>query len=122
METNDIKHLKKLAESATLGFSMLKPHRHNKNRLEASIVVDGYQELMFLISDLIKVSLLALENEDSSASDEIRNPNSNIAGVLALVLQLIPYDELQMLDIIHKHHLKKNQPQIATPSNTQAPT
>jgi hypothetical protein len=109
METNDIKLLKKLTESARLGFSMLKPHSHNNNKLEASIGIDGYQELMFLITDLIKVSLLALEAEDPSQSDEIRNPNSNIAGVLALVLQLIPYEELQMLDILHKHHLKNQQ-------------
>ena len=78
----------------------------NGKRLIAKVNVSGYSGLVFLVMDLLKAALLALES-DSYQSDEIRDPNSNIASLIDLALQLMPLEEIELLDILHAHHLEK---------------
>lgn len=55
---------------------------------------------MFLIADIVKVSLLALEFETSCT--RIPEPNANISGVLSIILDLLPYEEAELLDRIRE--------------------
>ena len=58
---------------------------------------------MYLIADIIKVSILALEGETSYV--RIPEPTTNICGVLAIILDLIPYEEADLLDTIREQML-----------------
>ena len=87
-------------------FSQLTAEGDKNERLTAKITVAGYAGLNFLIMDILKAALLALES-DSYQSSEIRDPNSNIASLIDLAIQLMPLEELELLDILHQHHLQK---------------
>jgi hypothetical protein len=63
--------------------------------------------MMYTIADLTKVCMLALETADSGNFAEIRDPNSNIAGVLGLILNMIPYEEAELLDKLNLQRLNK---------------
>lgn len=51
-------------------------------------------------SDIVKVSLLALKFETSCT--RIPEPNANISGVLSIILDLLPYEEAELLDHIRE--------------------
>ena len=67
--------------------------------------VEGYNATMHYIAHLVKVSIMALEAEDSFSSSSIPEPGVNIAGVLELILNMIPYEETELLDELYKEHL-----------------
>lgn len=63
-----------------------------------SLRMSGYTDLSYLISDIVKTCVLALENLDASAA--VSEPETNIAGVLSIILDLLPYEEFELLDAI----------------------
>jgi len=65
--------------------------------------------VMFLMADIVKVCMLALEGETSSS--RIPEPVTNISGVLGIILDLIPYEEAELLDTIRQQLLNPSQPQ-----------
>lgn len=64
------------------------------------LYLNGYTDVMYLIGDLVKVCLVALSANGYSGQAHIPEPNTNIEGVLKLVLDLIPYEEAELLDHI----------------------
>lgn len=65
------------------------------------ITTEGYLDSSFMISNLIKVCITALEKENYSTRS-VPQPHSNISGVLGYILDLIPHDEMEFLDKIRK--------------------
>ncbi len=55
---------------------------------------------MFLIADIVKVCILALEGDTSC--NRIPEPTTNISGVLGIILDLVPYEEADLLDHIRE--------------------
>jgi hypothetical protein len=53
---------------------------------------------MQLIGDLVKVSILAMGDGEPYSSAHIPQPLVNISGVLGIILDLIPYEEADLLD------------------------
>ncbi|MFT3794662.1 hypothetical protein [Flavobacterium sp.] len=104
METQNQKLLQDLSHFPNI-FSQLTAEGDNNERLTAKITVAGYSGLMFLILDILKVSLLALES-DLPKSSNARDPNTDIASLIDLAIQLLPLQELELLDILYEHHLK----------------
>lgn len=62
------------------------------------IQISDYKDLFFTMSDLLKVSMIALESEDDSTSRFIVDSRSNIKTLLEIVHQLIPFQEAAFLD------------------------
>ena len=60
--------------------------------------VDSHLDLMFLIMNLIKVCIVALEENEQLCDLEVPNPKYNVMEVLRFVTQLIPLEELTLLD------------------------
>ena len=60
--------------------------------------VDSYLDLMFLIINLIKVCIVALEENEQLCDLEVPNPKYNVMEVLRFVTQLIPSEELALVD------------------------
>lgn len=84
-------------------FQLLKSVNAKKKRDTIELNISGYSDVMYLIADIIKVSILALEGETSYV--RIPEPTTNICGVLAIILDLIPYEEADLLDTIREQML-----------------
>jgi hypothetical protein len=69
--------------------------------------VTGYSDVMYQIANLVKVSILALEAQEVYSSYRIPEPNINISGVLSSILNMLPYEEMHLLDIFHDNLLDK---------------
>jgi len=65
---------------------------------EISFPIESHLELMFLISNLLKVCVRALGESDLIHDRQISQPEHNVKEVLRLVLHLIPLEELQFVD------------------------
>lgn len=75
----------------------------------AKVNVAEYTGLVYLVMDLLKAALLALETDEPYSSSEIRDPNTNIASLIDLAIQLMPLEEIELLDILHEYRLKNEQ-------------
>jgi|SRR6478672_5110299 len=62
--------------------------------------VSGYAEVMHLIADLVKVAILALNHDGNPTGAHIPEPKMNIGGMLAVILDLLPYEEAGLLDLL----------------------
>ena len=91
-----------LRELAQRHFVLLEPANIAKKRDSISLNVSGYSDVMYLISDLTKVCILALGEGNCNTSAHIPSPESNISGVLSIILDLIPYEEIDLLDKIRE--------------------
>lgn len=76
-----------------------------------SLRLSGYGDAIYLMADLVKVCLLALENTEGHPSAHIPKPETNISGVLAVVLDLIPYEEADLLDTLREATLNPVPPE-----------
>lgn len=72
-----------------------------------SLEVSDYKDLLFTLADVIKVAIVALDSEENS-SKFIIDSRSNIKSLLEIAVQLIPFQEAEILDeIILKQPNKK---------------
>lgn len=98
---NQIKHLPpELRQMAEKHFVLLESQNVKKKRDTIQLNLSGYSDVMFLIADIVKVCMLALEGDTSC--NRIPEPTTNISGVLGIVLDLIPYEEADLLDLLRE--------------------
>ena len=76
----------------------LRPHPFIKDYHTTSFPVKNYLYLMFLIGDIIKVSILALEAGDMHNDRQIKEPQRSVSDVLRHALDLIPIEEQEFID------------------------
>ncbi|MBW8201640.1 HEPN domain-containing protein [Flagellimonas abyssi] len=98
---NEASLVDQLKELEKEHFFALKPYIPEKGLYSIDLITEGYGETSFIISDLIKVCITALENENFSTRS-VPQPHSNISGVLGYILDLIPHDEMAFLDKVRK--------------------
>ncbi|MHA7864930.1 HEPN domain-containing protein [Flagellimonas marinaquae] len=82
-------------------FFALKPYIPEKGLYSIDLITEGYGETSFMISNLIKVCITALETENFSTRS-VPQPQRNISEVLGYILDLIPHDEMEFLDNVRK--------------------
>jgi hypothetical protein len=111
METNEIKTLKELRELSGRSFKTLRPKKQKKGLYTIELSVEGYLDLLFTVANLIKVSILALDS-DETCSNQVQNPPTNITNILEIALQLLPYDEAEFLDQSRELLLMENENDI----------
>ena len=92
------KLLKKLKSFEEEHIRRLTPHPHVRDYQRIYFPVKNHLYLMFLIEDLIKVSVLALEGMDSCNDRQVRQPERSISDVLRHTLDLIPIEEQEFID------------------------
>jgi hypothetical protein len=88
---------------ASSHFALLDSQNPKKKRDTIQLNLSGYSDVMYLIADITKVCMLALEYE--SGLPRIPEPATNICGVLGIILDLIPYEEADLLDKIREQVL-----------------
>ncbi len=97
----NINHLPpQLREIAQQHFVLLESQNAKKKRDTIQLNLSGYSDVMYLIADIVKVCMLALEGETSFT--RIPEPATNICGVLGIILDLVPYEEADLLDKIRE--------------------
>ena len=89
-------------------FPLLTPAGRTSFTLE--VRVGGYNDAMHYIAHLVKVCILALEGKDVAGSPFIPQPEVNVSSVLELILNMIPYEESELLDRIFLHVLENPAP------------
>ena len=82
-------------------FFALKPYIPEKGLYSIELITEGYGETSFMISNLIKVCITALETENLSTR-AVPQSHRNISEVLGYILDLIPHDEMEFLDKVRK--------------------
>ena len=97
METN-IHMPEQLRELAKKHFVMLESHNVIKKCDTLQLRLSGYADVMYLISDIVKTCILALNDGGSNYNRNIPEPDTNISGVLGIILDLVPYEEADLLD------------------------
>lgn len=95
MEINELDYIKK--QSAQY-LNILKLAEKGYN---AEINVLNYSELGCVITNMIKLCILALEN------DNYKKPLIDVGLVLEQALHLFPTDEMELLDIINEMLVKE---------------
>ncbi|RYG22228.1 MAG: hypothetical protein EOO07_00475 [Chitinophagaceae bacterium] len=79
-------------------FVLLQAENIKKKRDSLSINLSGYSDVAYLMSDIVKVCILALGGTDSHGHARIPEPKTNISGVMSILLDLVPYEEFELLD------------------------
>jgi len=88
-------------------FTKLKRDPKSAELFVMELKISGYTELSSMLSDLLKVSILALEHDPPYVSRTIPNPEINVMGLLEIALQLLPHGEIELLDEVHQFYLKQ---------------
>jgi hypothetical protein len=88
-------------------FRLLTPANRKKNSFSLEVRVTGYNDTMHYMAHLIKVCIMALEAQDSVSSPYIPEPNVNISSVMELLLNMIPYEETELLDELYAEILRQ---------------
>lgn len=100
MENDKIQSIEDLKELAKNSFRVLKPCIHRKGKATVEIPVNNYAELSYFLIDVLKVSVAALE-ADSEGVGTVRNVPNAVSGVLVKLIEIIPLEEMDLLDKIH---------------------
>jgi len=74
-------------------FNKLKP---NNDSFSATLNVSCYNELNIMVTALLKASVNMLQSENSS------RPFSDAMVLVEMALQLLPNDEMELLDDLHR--------------------
>lgn len=86
-----------LRELAEKHFTLLERESPKHKRDTLGIRLSGYADVGYLINDIVKVCILAL-GDGETHSPRIPQPESNVSGVLMLLLDLLPFEEFDLLD------------------------
>lgn len=106
MDTTEMKVALELQELVASSFTTLRPNKHKKDSYKVELEVEGYLNLLFTVSNLLKVSIMALDAEDLF-SGHMPNPQAHIRNMLEIALQLLPFEEAEFLDKLRNQFLDK---------------
>ena len=110
MKNREISILKGLEVLAKEHLVKLKRDKTNSEKFKLNhFHVEGYQDLLFTLRALINVCILALDNKEFSNSNKVVEPEVHIQTVLELAVQLIPFEEGELLDKIGELLLNKQE-------------
>ncbi|MBD1259821.1 HEPN domain-containing protein [Maribacter polysiphoniae] len=93
-ETSILDRLKDLKQQH---YDTLKPYIPQKGLFQVNLVTEGYLETSFMITNLLKVCIMALETEHLP-NRTVPSPEHNVKEVLGYVLDMLPHEEMEFLD------------------------
>lgn len=105
---NDKIKLNELIENPEQYFVLLKPSlvaRDDNHTIE--LKVEGYRDLFCVLSDLLHTTRLAVDGIELSAGSTV-NIERYIGSLLRIIGMLIPLEEAELLDILHRKYLNEN--------------
>jgi len=104
METKHTKQLTEFLESMKRinKFNKLNSENRSDNSFSVTLKVSGYNELNLLVSDLLKSSIVLMNKEARSLANFESDTDINVVTLLEIALQLLPDQEMELLDDLHK--------------------
>lgn len=87
-------------------FTKLKPDYKENNSFDIPLKVSGYNELNMIVSDLLKASIILLNPDAKTLSSFTKDKNINVMTLIEIALQLLPEEEMELLDDLHKVYLE----------------
>ncbi|QSB26475.1 hypothetical protein HAV12_019225 [Flavobacterium sp. CLA17] len=102
METNEIKKLENLRKLIASHFNTLKSVNDKSVAYKAQIKMLNYYELGCAITNMLKMCVLALNQEEHKISDINQNQAIDVAIILEMVLEMFPLDEFELLSEINQ--------------------
>jgi hypothetical protein len=102
MEVKEIDKPEDFRQLITRYFTTIKPTNDKTDSHTAEIKVSNYCELSYVISNMLKLCILALDHEALGISKTAKDSSIDIALILKVVTQLLPMDEIEFLDEINK--------------------
>lgn len=100
MKANEIENLENLKKITARYFHTLKPNNDKPETNSIEIKFLNYCELGRVITDLLKLCIVALDHDVHKIPESNRNQAINVGLVLETVLQMIPLDEFEFLSEI----------------------
>lgn len=86
-------------------FKKLKSDNKIGNSFDVTLKVSGYNQLNLMVSDLLKASIFLLHHDTPSLSSHTVNTDINVMTLLEIALQLLPEEEMELLDELYKLQL-----------------
>lgn len=102
MKLNEIKSLENLRKLTARYCTTLNASKDKTKFYTAQIELLDYYELGCVITNMLKLCILALENELHKTSDADKNSSINVVLILETVLKMFPLDEFEMLSEINE--------------------
>lgn len=99
--SNEKEMLDRIKGFAKEHYEFLKPYPYKEGLYKIELLCEGYLDTSFIIANLLKVCILAINSEDCHER-LIPEPSHNIQEVLKYILELIPYEEMELLDKLKK--------------------
>ncbi len=97
VEIENIETIKRLSASC---FNTLKQVEDKNNIKSAEIRFHDYYELASVIRNLVKLCIVALEQDTAEVPITIKNQSIDVGLILGIALQLFPVDEFELLSEI----------------------
>ncbi|QKJ64962.1 hypothetical protein [Flavobacterium sp. M31R6] len=108
METHKNKDLDYFIEEITTCgyFTTLKPDDRKNYLFNAKIGFDRYSSMLIAVQDLLKTCLNTIYNHENGNATEVENPIIHLKTLLEIAVQLLPINEGEAFDAVHKFVLK----------------
>ncbi len=100
METDEIKKLEQIKRLSGRMLNTLKRAEDKRGMYNAVIRVYDYQELACVIRSLMKLCIIALDQESAEVPPTIENQYIDVGLIMGIALQLFPVDEFEFLNEI----------------------
>lgn len=104
MEVQNNEKTEELLELINKGryFTKLKPEHKTNNSFTIPLKASSYNELNMMVSDLLKASIILLNPEAKTLSSFTKDNDVNVMTLLEIALQLLPEEEMELLDEVYK--------------------
>lgn len=86
-------------------FTKLKLEHKEDTSFTIPLKVCSYNELNLMVSDLLKASIVLMNKEARSMAVFHKDTDINVLTLLEIALQLLPEEEMELLDDLHKLYL-----------------
>ncbi|MNX81796.1 hypothetical protein D3C86_1134930 [compost metagenome] len=114
METDEINKLETIKRLTANCLSTLKPTADKSGIHTAEIRVYDYYELASVIKNLLKLCIVAVDQDAAEIPITVKNQSIDVGLILGIALQLFPSDEFELLNEIStlfpaNYHSKEKQ-------------
>jgi hypothetical protein len=100
METDGVKDIEAIKRLTNMFLRTLKPVGDKSGLYAAEIRVFDFLELASIIRNLIKLCIVALDQDGAEVPITIKNQSIDVGLILGIALQLFPIDEFELLNEI----------------------
>lgn len=109
MEKNEMENEEKFNKLMRYYFKSLKSANKENEHYVAKVAFSSYYELGCVISEMLKLCILGVDNDVHKISEKDISTTINLSLILEVVHQLFPLDTFEFLDEIDEMLLKKVQ-------------